>query len=118
MAGVRVAVHVRRDARPVGAAAGERAGEVVAGEVGLFDVAGDAVGVVGAEAEVVQVVGGVGEVAARFDLLGAAAVSFGYHILEEVVPYSSALSLVCRMMIDPDIKPSFPNVLYGSITWA
>ncbi len=52
VARVRVAVHVRRDARPVGAAAGERAGEVVAGEVGLFHVAGDAGGVVGAEAEV------------------------------------------------------------------
>ena len=52
-AGVRVAVHVGRDAGSICAAALQRAREVVAGKVGLRDVAVDTVGVVRAEAEIV-----------------------------------------------------------------
>lgn len=81
VAGVRVAVHVGRDAGPIGAAALQGAGKVVAGEVGLRDVAVDLVWVVRAEAEIVQVVGGIGKVAALLDQFGpVAGISFASQI--------------------------------------
>lgn len=79
-AGVRVAVHVGRDARSVRATTLQRTGEVVTGEVGLHDVAVDAVRVVRAEAEILQVVGGVGKVTTLLDQFGPVAVSLVHHI--------------------------------------
>lgn len=117
VAGVRVAVHVGRDAGPVGAAALERAGEVVAGEVGLRDVAVDSVGVVRAEAEIVQVVGRVGKVSALLDEFGPVDVSSVSRV-KKAISYSSALGLFCKIMTDPDVSPSSSNVLYDSIILA